>query len=194
MKQGLTTLALVAIAVLCAVAWLHFIHDPSVRRRAELHRRDAIVDSITALWRDTLGSLLPQLDSARVRDSVQQAEIARLRQRQPRVRTVTETLVRQISDTALVRQLQLALARERAVADSIHRAGNTVADGLREQLAATRRLVELGRAAIDSLEALRDDWRAEAGKGGFGFGCAAPLTVSTAGTGAGITCGVVWRF
>ena len=184
MKRTLTQAGgLVAAAALVAL-WLHFIHDPGVRRRAQLAAQDVVADSITAVFRDSLEVVLSRAadDAARaVADSVEQARLAAeadsLRGLGPGAEEETDGAVAGIPDTAIHRLVTEAVARERWLArqaawtDSVRIARLTAtADTLRSDLAARTRLLALARAAVDSLASQRDQWRKEARKGRWGIG------------------------
>src|SRR3989304_1937643 len=79
MKRTLSQAAGLVAAVALLALWLHFVHDPGVRRRAQLAAQDVVADSITAVFRDSLEAVLARAaeDSARAAaDSVEQARLA----------------------------------------------------------------------------------------------------------------------
>ena len=184
MKRILSQAAGLVAAVALLALWLHFVHDPGVRRRAQLAAQDVVADSITAVFRDSLEAVLARAaeDSARAAaDSVEQARLAAaadsLRALVPDAEGETDAAVAGIPDTAVQRLVTAVVARERWLArqaawtDSVRIARLTATtDTLRSDLAARTRLLELARAAVDSLESQRDQWRKEAGKGRWGLG------------------------
>ena len=191
MSRSLTTLALVAVAVLAAWGWLHFVHDPRVRREAELRAADAVADSLARAWSDSVAAVV-------ARDSVEQArlqaEADSLRQRQPRTRVVTNTVIEQIADTALRDSVMAVLALERAVSDSLQTVTDSLTAVLDSAVAIRTRLLAGAQAVIDTLTSQRDAWRRAAKRSPLGFGCAAGPVVSSAGFAPiGVSCGVVLR-
>jgi hypothetical protein len=184
MRRTVLSAAGVVGALLLGLLWLRFIHDPGVRRRAKLAVSDEIADSITTVFRDSIEAVLARAagDSARaVADSMEQARLAAeadsLRALVPGAEGETDAAVAGISDTAAQRLVAEAVARERWLArqaawtDSVRIARLTAtADTLRADLAARLRLLLAARAAVDSLESQRDQWRKEAGRGRWGLG------------------------
>jgi hypothetical protein len=184
MKRALAQAAGLVAAVALVALWLHFVHDPGVRRRAQLAAQDVVADSLTTVFRDSLEAVRARAagDSARaVADSVEQARLAAeadsLRALVPGAEGETDAAVAGIPDTAVQRLVTEAVARERWLArqaawtDSVRIARLTATtDTLRSDLAARTRLLALARAAVDSLESQRDQWREEAHRGRWGFG------------------------
>jgi hypothetical protein len=195
MKRALAQAAGLVAAVALVALWLHFIHDPGVRRRAQLAAQDAVADSITTVLRDSLDAVLGRAagDSARaVADSVEQARLAAeadsLRALVPGAEGETDAAVAGIPDTAVQRLVTEAVARERWIAgqaawtDSVRIARLTaMTDTLRTDLAARAQLLLLARAAVDSLESQRDQWRKEAHRGRWGLGISLGPAVGPAG-------------
>lgn len=192
MTSAVRTVALVLLAVLAGWGWLRFVHDPAVRARAALEARDTVVDSMVRAWRDSVQAMTKR-DSV-ARDSLTR-EVERQRRRKDSVRVYTDVVVKEVEDSAVRARLTAALREERARSDSLHRADSALAGLLRGQVAARDALLRGARVTIDSLTAVRDDWRRAARRSPIGLGCTVGPVVSTTGFApAGIACGLTLRF
>lgn len=187
-----TIIASVLGVLALGVLWLKFVHDPQVRRTAALDARDVVVDSVVGEWRDSVEVVFDR-DSARADSIVALAAAAALlRTQQSGLRTVTDTLIRTLADTAMERALLAAVAAERAKGDSARTADSTQIASLEAAVAARTRLLRAARDAVGSLRVSRDAWRAEARRSRpFTVGCTVGPVVSTAGFApVGLACGV----
>jgi hypothetical protein len=171
MRRMLTSAAGVLGAVLLGLLWLHFVHDPGVRRRARLAAQDQVADSLAGVFRDSLDALLERAAADSAERAQLQAEADSLRQvERPAAEHATDSILVGIPDTVVRQQLAAAVARERWIAAQAAWADSVRIARLEDELAARTRLLELARAAVDSLASQRDQWRKEAGRGRWGLG------------------------
>jgi hypothetical protein len=169
-------------AFLLGALWLHFVHDPGVRRRAMLAAQDEVADSITGTFRDSLDALLARAAADSVERAHLKAEADSLRRvERPAAEHVTDSILVGIPDTVVRQQLAAAVARERWIAAQAAWTDSVRIARLEEQLDARTRLLTLARAAVDSLESQRDQWRKEAHRGRWGLGISVGPSVGPAG-------------
>jgi hypothetical protein len=194
--RGLTPILVAGAAVLLFVAWLRFIHDPGVRRRAQLAAQDVVADSITGVFRDSLDALLDRATADSVDRARLGAEVDSLRHvERPAAEHVTDSILLGLPDTAVRRQVEQAVARERWIAAQAAWTDSVRIARLEEQVAARTQLLLVARAAVDSLESQRDQWRKEAHRGRWGFGISLGPAVGPRGfEPATVQVGVQYRF
>jgi hypothetical protein len=194
--RGLTPILVAGAAVLLFVAWLRFIHDPGVRRRAQLAAQDVVADSITGAFRDSLDALLERAAADSAAQARLRAEADSLRHvARPAAEHVTDSILVGIPDTVIQQQLAAAVARERWIARQAAWTDSVRIVRLEEQVAARTQLLLVARAAVDSLESQRDQWRKEAHRGRWGFGISLGPAVGPRGfEPATVQVGVQYRF